>query len=332
MLLGDELTPVSQLSGAFLNPKTPIHLQFAYFESSLVVEHLVERYGIEVVKKILDDLGNGLMIEDALAQNVGSLEKLDAEFADFARGVAESFGSAADWSKESLPERPSEQELKDWVQKNPNSYWGLRGLAEIYVASGEFEPAKEVLEKLIEFGAVTGESGDPLSLLARVYAELGESEKERQVLERRIALTSNALPALRRLIDLSRESQQWDRVAMFAEQVLAINPLLPEGHEALAEASEALERPRDAMRGLRALAKMDPVDPAAIDFKLARAHWQLKDREQARHHVLRALEEAPRYRDAHRLLLELSESDSPANDPDATPAPDSAPEPVEASR
>jgi uncharacterized protein HemY len=77
---------------------------------------------------------------------------------------------------------------------------------------------------------------------------------------------------------------------------------------------------------------MDPVDPAAIDFKLARAHWQLKDREQARHHVLRALEEAPRYRDAHRLLLELSESDSPANDPDATPAPDSAPEPVEASR
>jgi tetratricopeptide (TPR) repeat protein len=329
MLLSDELTPVSQLSGAFLNPKTPIHLQFAYFESSLVVEYLVERHGIEVLKRILDDLGQGLVIDDALTKNVGSPEKLDAEFADFARGVAENFGSKLDWSKESLPEKPSEQELKDWVLKNPNSYWGLRGLAEIYIASEQYESAKEVLEKLIEFDGVTGESGDPLSLLGRVYAELGEPEKERQMLERRIALTSNALPALRRLIELSREGQQWDRVAMFAEQVLAINPLLTEGHEALAEASAELDRPRDVMRGLSALAKMDPVDPAAIDFKLATAYWKLEDREQAKHHVLRALEEAPRYRDAHRLLLELAESETPTTESDATTDVESVTQPQE---
>ena len=43
MILGGEMTPVSQLSSAFLAPKTPLHLQFAYFESSLVVEYLVEQ-------------------------------------------------------------------------------------------------------------------------------------------------------------------------------------------------------------------------------------------------------------------------------------------------
>ena len=36
MVLGGELTPISKLSGAFLAPRTPIHLQFAYYESSLV--------------------------------------------------------------------------------------------------------------------------------------------------------------------------------------------------------------------------------------------------------------------------------------------------------
>ena len=45
MILGEDLTPVSRLSGAFLKPASQRHLQFAYFESSLVVEYLVERYG-----------------------------------------------------------------------------------------------------------------------------------------------------------------------------------------------------------------------------------------------------------------------------------------------
>ena len=43
MILEGELTPVSKLSGAFLNPASSEHLQFAYYESSMVVKFLVER-------------------------------------------------------------------------------------------------------------------------------------------------------------------------------------------------------------------------------------------------------------------------------------------------
>jgi len=37
MVLGDDLTPVGDLSGAFLAPRSDLHLQFAYYESALVV-------------------------------------------------------------------------------------------------------------------------------------------------------------------------------------------------------------------------------------------------------------------------------------------------------
>jgi hypothetical protein len=47
MILTGELTPVGKLSGAFLSPPTPMHLQFAYYESSLVVEFLIERFGLQ---------------------------------------------------------------------------------------------------------------------------------------------------------------------------------------------------------------------------------------------------------------------------------------------
>jgi hypothetical protein len=50
MLLDEALTPVSRLSGAFLKPPTPMHLQFAYFQSSLVVDFLVDRFGVDSLK------------------------------------------------------------------------------------------------------------------------------------------------------------------------------------------------------------------------------------------------------------------------------------------
>ena len=56
MILGEDLVPLSQLSGAFLRPKSPVHLQFAYYESALVVEFLVGRFGLPALKEVLDDL------------------------------------------------------------------------------------------------------------------------------------------------------------------------------------------------------------------------------------------------------------------------------------
>jgi tetratricopeptide (TPR) repeat protein len=75
MILGDELTPVSKLSGAFLDPKSEMHLQFAYYESSLVVEFLVQKYGIEKLKSILRDLGEGVEINEAFARKLTGLNK-----------------------------------------------------------------------------------------------------------------------------------------------------------------------------------------------------------------------------------------------------------------
>src|SRR4029450_13703748 len=111
MILGDELTPVSKLSGAFLNPKTPLHLQFAYYESSLVVEFFVEKYGLETLKRVLVDLGVGMPLNESLARYAGSLEALDADFARFARHRAETMAPDADWSEPELPRRANSEQI-----------------------------------------------------------------------------------------------------------------------------------------------------------------------------------------------------------------------------
>ena len=90
---------------------------------------------------------------------------------------------------------------------------------------------------------------------------------------------------------------------MNAERVLAVNPLLPGPHRSLALANETQGRKDDAAKSWRTLLQLDPEDPAEAHFHLARL---LKENEEgkAKRHLLMALEEAPRFRQAHRLLMD----------------------------
>ena len=308
MLLGDDLTPVSELSAAFLSPASPLHLQFAYYESSLVVEFIVDRFGLDALKQILVDLADGLSINDALARSVGSLQKLDNDFAGYAHEVAESFAPEIDWSRDDMPERSSRDAFAEIVDKKPNHYWGLVGLAKSELSADNHDEARKHLEKLVKLDAVTGAQGGPLEMLALVHRKAEDTEQERRIHHRIIELSSDALPSLVRLIDMAREANDWERVLNHCETLKSINPLMPYVHERSSEAAEKLDRPAEATRSIAALATMDPVDPAGLDYRMAASLFKLKQFDRARHHILRALDEAPRYRDAHRLLLQIHQA------------------------
>ena len=142
MMLGDDLTPVSKLSGAFLSPKTGLHLQFAYYESSLAIEYLVEKYGIPTLNHILVDLGAGMELNDSLARYAGSLEALDTEFAQYARKRAEAMAPKADWSEPELPRRARSEMIAAWLKDHPQNYAGLARLAIQLINEQKWEAAK----------------------------------------------------------------------------------------------------------------------------------------------------------------------------------------------
>ncbi|HUV65948.1 MAG TPA: hypothetical protein VMW24_18785, partial [Sedimentisphaerales bacterium] len=59
---------------------------------------------------------------------------------------------------------------------------------------------------------------------------------------------------------------------------------------------------------------LDPADPADIHYRLARL-LEHKDPAEAKRHVLLALAEAPRFREAHRLLLKIVSQTREAAEP-----------------
>ena len=308
MLLGKELTPVSQLSGAFLNAPSPAHLQFAYFESSMVVEFLVEKYGFDVLRRVLTDLGAGMPINESLGRYAGSIEQLDREFEQYARQFAAKLGPDVDWSEPELEERVGLADLIAWVKSHPKNYAGLKLLASMLMADKRWAEAKEPLEKLVELVPDDRSGDSAYAMLAVVHRHLGDKSKEKAALERWAKFSSDAVPAYLRLAEISAEESDWAELQKHAEALASVNPLLPAVQKHLARAAEQTGNDTVAIRALQATLIVSPFDQVDSHYRLACLLQRRGDLAAAKRHVLQALEEAPRFRDGHRKLLELVKS------------------------
>jgi len=339
MILGDELTPVSKLSAAFLAPRSQLHLQFAYYESSLVVEFLIQRFGLDALKAILQDLGTGAEINETLEKRTAPMAEIEKEFTAFARDRAEKLAPGLDWekpemlaslSKKGNVEKPTpvfpgpprtnsteflkryglsrasdEDTFVKWIANRPTNFYALTEQIGRLVEQKKFEEAKAPLQKLLElYPAQTG-ADSAYRTLAAVHRTLGETNAERQVLARFAERDNEATDAYLRLMELGAAAGDWPAVAQNAHRYLAVDPLVAPPYRFLAQVGEQTSEARAAIAAYRALSQLDPPNPAEVHFRLAQWLHRVGD-PAARRHVLQALEEAPRYQAALRLLLEIN--------------------------
>jgi len=320
LILEGELTPIGNLSAAFLSPKTPLHLQFAYYQSALVVEFLIERYGLDSLKAILADLAQGEEINAALAQHAGPLDKMEKEFEAFARQRAEDLAPGVDWEQPAREQlrvegvSPSDrgQDARDtqtwtqWLEKHPNSFWALTLQARSLLAARQWEKAKAPLQKLISLYPGHVEKGNAYQLLAEVHRHLEETSQEAEVLGAWAGLSSDAAEAYHRLMEIGTQQEEWAQVVENGARYLAVYPMLPAVYERLARAHEESGRAEPAVQAYRRLLLLDPSDPVEINYRLARL-LQPRDPAAAKRHLLEALADAPRFRAGHKLLLKILE-------------------------
>ena len=319
MLQGEDFVPLSKLSGAFLQPKSGGHLQFAYFESALAVRYLIDTQGLPLLRKLLVDLGMGVPINEAFARRYGDTVALDESFASYVKKLSDEFAPTTDFSSEGLPRRAVVAKLKEVLAEKPNSYTAQLMLVTQLVSDEDWKEAKVAVERLLTLYPEDAELGGGIALEAKIARALNDQVTELSALERLTKLSSDNVPALLRLIQLHRESQSWDKLREVAGQLLAVQPLIATGHEAWIEAVEKLGKPGEATSSLRALQQLDPLDPADLHYRLARSQFAAGQIDEARREVLYALEESPRYREAQELLLAVTQADqagSKADSPD----------------
>lgn len=306
MVLDEEtLTPVSQLSGAFMNAKTQDHLMFAYYESSQVVEYLLERHGREKFQGILRDLAAGKRINAAIAGNTDDLDGIEKGFTKFIKGKALAFGAKADW-EEPKPEDLNpfdEGSFASYLKEHPNNLPATRKYAQEMVRQKNWPEVLKMADALIRLlpEDFSAQSGHSLKVLA--LRELKRTDDETAVLRHIAENSSSAQSAFLRLIELDEPRQRWDEIRTNALRVMALNPFLATPQKALAKAAGALKDIPTAIAALERVLILDPGSAAQTHFKLA-ALLKETDATKAKRHLLDSLALAPRNREGLVMLRE----------------------------
>lgn len=306
MVLDEEtLTPVSRLSGAFMNPETQDHLMFAYYESSQVVEHLLEKYGKEKFQGILRDLAAGKRINDAIAENVGDIEMIEKDFAKFITTKAKAFGAKAEWN-EPKPEELNpfdEGSFTEFLKKHPSNLWAWRKEAAVATQDKKWPQVLKIADKLIELLPDSFNADSGHSLKAMALRQMKREDEEAAVLRVIAAKSSSAQSAFLRLIELDAPKQRWAEVKANALRAMALNPFLVTPQKSLADACVALKENDAAIAAYERVLILDPGGAAQTHFKLAQL---LKETNaaNAKRHLLDSLSLAPRNREGLAMLRE----------------------------
>ena len=205
-----------------------------------------------------------------------------------------------------------EEQWQGWAKNHPTNFWVLTRKANDLVEDKKWAEAKPILQQLIEAYPDYVGPESAYRMLAAAHRALGETNLEREVLERFAAKDDEAQDAYGRLMELDVASKDWPSVQTNSLRYLAVNPLVPPPYRYLAQASEQTGDTAYGIAAYHALLQLDPPDLAEAHFRLAELLHKTGD-PSARRHVLQALEEAPRYPAALRLLLEINNQSPQAN-------------------
>jgi tetratricopeptide (TPR) repeat protein len=300
---------LADLNASFQDPRK---IGLAYFQASLLVEHIVATYGDEGLHKLLRAYGEGLETNEAMRRAVGA--DLGQMQAAFDRRMEDKYGKIRAALKEppegvDLPRMPLE-ELKAYAAKDQGSYIAQMALGVQLERAGDLDGAVEAFKKAQALVPIAIGDDSPQAMLADIAVRRQDHKGAIEALESQMAADFNNIEAPRQLAAIMREDGVTDaaRLAPVYERIVAIDPFDADARSALGRMLMQQNKPAAAVREFKAVVAMNPVDQAAARTDLAESYFQSGNRVDARRQTLAALEVAPSYERAQDLLLKLAEA------------------------
>ena len=298
-----EALPLRELNAGFTKPET---ISLAYYEASLLVEHLVERYGETVLHDLLRAYGEGLDTDAALGRAADvDLDDLQGTF-DVA--LEERFGALRRALRQpvsgDLPVAAGQLEmLRALAGTYPGSYAIQATLGRALHAAGELDEAVEVLERASALVPIVTGPSSPRAVLADIAVKQEQWGRAMDHLAGLLAYDHTDLEVARRLAALAEETSHREYQVLAYERIVGIDPFDAAPHGALGRL--ALERGEidTAVREFRAALAAGPVDTVVAHCDLAESLLRVGALDEAKREALAALEIAPSYERAQDLLL-----------------------------
>jgi len=305
MMNHGEVLKLKDLNAAFTNPKT---ISVAYFEASLLVEHIEAAFGQAGMNKLLRTFGQGLDTDAALKAALNTdFDQLQVGFDETLERMFGAVRKALVAPEDGNLLRRSSEELRTLAASNPRSYPVLMTFGTALRKEGKTDEAMQVFERAAALVPMDGSKGSPHAQMSEIALEKKDQARAIAELTALMAVDFNNVEAPRQLAALLRQANVDDpaKLGPIYERIVSVDPFDGDAHTNLGRFALQKNETDKASREFRAALALGPVDRAAAFTDLAESYLQAGRRAEAKKQTLAALEIAPTYERAQGLLLKL---------------------------
>jgi tetratricopeptide (TPR) repeat protein len=283
----ERFLPVAELDEGFIRPTYEEQVIVSYMQAGLVCQFIDESFGTDKLRGLLHSFKNGMLTGDAIEAVLGMTPSaFDREFEQFVeRNHGDFLAGLEEWHRTQL------------------------SIAQL-VAEDQWQDIVGLAENLIGMLPQYIEPDSPYLALARANDELDDHAAALAALEAFWRQGGYEPASLKRLAGWLHEAGRADDAIGVYQSINMVDPLDQEVHGVLGELLLEQDRANEAMREFEVALELNPHDKATAYFRLAKAHHALGNKNVSQAQLLQALDVAPNFRPAQRLLLELMRADT----------------------
>jgi tetratricopeptide (TPR) repeat protein len=278
-----KLLPVAEIDRGFVHPTYPSQVLVSYFQGGKICTFIVQKWGWDKILAMIHDFGENRTTPEVIEKEFGMKpEEFDKQFmAWLDPQVRNTVDHIEEWTK-LIREVNEEAKAKKWDELIPKA-----------------EQAEAWYPDYVE-------AGSPYEFLADAWKAKGDKGKEVGALELYSKMGGREPAILERLSLLQVEAGRKKEAAATLERLNFIYLEDEVAHQRLGDLDMDLANANGAIREYNAVLAGKPLDPAGAHYGLARAYMAEHKVKDAREEVISALEVAPGFKPAQKLLLELN--------------------------
>jgi cellulose synthase operon protein C len=279
-----KLLPVAEIDRGFVHPTFPSQVIVSYYEAGKICDYISERWGESKLLDMIHEFAKNRPTVDVIKEQLGmEPAAFDKDFlAMIDKETGRTVAGFADWTKQvrELSQLTKDGKYDEVIAKGR----AIEGIYPDYVEAGNVysfiadaclkkEDKACAIEELGRYSKIGGRNPDTVKQYAKLLADAGRPKEAAAALER----------------------------------LNFIFPIDAELHERLGGLLLQTGDTKGAVREYQALVAMHPIDVAGSHYNLAKAYMAAGQKDQAREEAVTALEAAPNFKPAQKLLLEVSE-------------------------
>jgi tetratricopeptide (TPR) repeat protein len=296
-----KLLKLADLNEGFSDPRL---ISLTYYQSSLVVEHLIETYGEPAFHQFVRSYGKGLETDAAVKEVFG--DSLDRIQTAFDARLEKQYGPLRRALKRpETKETTSLEDVKALASSNAESFGIHVQLGLKLAEAGDTAGAIKALERAAQLiPNATGEN-NPHAMIAAIALKAGDNERAVRALEDQLKIDHSDVEAARRLVSLVEPLKDNARLEAAYRRVVDVDPFDAKAQAGLGRLALQRKDTETALRAFRSALATNPPDRATAHTDLAEAHLMAGQRDEAKKQAIAALEIAPSFVRAQDLLLKI---------------------------